>query len=757
MVGWQEVVPGHTADAPVDEAASSREASSRACRHCGRSAGGDDRLCSERCRSLHRLLVDEGLERYYELRGAPRPPPAEAPGDRAWLAPLARKIASTEFVRRVALDVRGLHSGGCAWLIEELFLREPGRLQIAIDPARSRAELWVTRGFSIERFVGAVERFGYRLVPERTQERRIDAVHRLALCAALAGFAIALRAAEASAGAAAGLLDGVAAGLGPLALWIGGEELVRPARRALGRRDWCAAAAELPPILAVACAAAAWGWTAAALLAGLCASGRLIEDWMLARERRRGSDASADGLLCRRIAGERVDVVSCRRIRRGDELLLAPGDVLAVDAILSARSDGAELAEAERPARRYAAGERVPAGAWNAGSRPIRVAAAGRFSLAALLPRADGASCAAAPHAAQLVLLAAAGAAAWALRGGGARAFEVAAAVLLAGSPAALGVAVARERVEAGLRQSGLLVRRADFFERARAVRRVLVDEIGTFTEAGLELRFPEALHRLSEPDRAALDHLAAHGRHPTCRAVRRALARIAPFPLGDGAVRVDGGGIETELDGARYRLDAPGWSIERGAGGLGFWRDGRLLAWLVTDEAVRAGARAELEALADDGIQVLLLTEKPARARELAGRIGLACELGAVKPGEAGALEGDALVIADAAVGARVAGAPAGDRPLGAAAADFLLLGPGLAPVAGALRGARELAELCRRIRLVAGAAGACAAVLALAGAASPWLVGAAMPLGALAIAAGAKPQQPQSGRKPTALQSPV
>ncbi|HKE16831.1 MAG TPA: HAD family hydrolase [Kofleriaceae bacterium] len=749
-------------------------------------------FCGRACGAAHELLTREGLGRYYELGGgARRPVTARTAHGRAWVAPLARRIASAEVMRHVALEVRGLHSRGCVWLIEELFRREPGRIDIAVHPALARVELWVARGFDLDRFVSAVERFGYELGPARAGGRARgggpSVLQRAApcVCLAVAGGAalIAGPDGERRWNAAAGLV--ALAGLAALALWRGGAVLLRPSLRDLRRGS---IAPELPVSLGLACAlggalaSAGSGQLstarggAVALLVALAIGERGIEDWLALRSGHGRGDAG-DDIVCRRIRGGRVELASCRSIRRGDHLVIAPGELVPVAATwpaASARSGdegmiaiaalAQEEEEAGAAARMLAPGDAVPPGAWNAGTRSVRVTAAQPFSLAALLAARSGAGARepGSPHdrAARWVILvaAAAGALLWAGRG---RALDVAAAILLASPPAALALAAARRQVEAELRRRGLIVRRPDFLERARAVRLVAVDEIGTLVAAGAELRFPEGVARLSADERAALDHLAAHSRHPRCHAVRRALAATG------GAAPVDaaGGppvreepclGVEADIAGRRYRLGAPRWAVERGAApaaGLGFSRDGRLLVWLVADEELRPDARAEVDALRAHGVEAWLLTaDEPGRARAIAAEAGIPRERarGAMQPGDKAAwlaarerqgtlFLGDGLNDGAVGAGALVTGTPSADRPLVAARSDFYLVASGLAPVASALDAARALDAAARRSRRAACASSGAAVVLALAGLATPLAVALCMPLASLAIARAA------------------
>jgi Cu2+-exporting ATPase len=78
------------------------------------------------------------------------------------------------------------------------------------------------------------------------------------------------------------------------------------------------------------------------------------------------------------------------------------------------------------------------------------------------------------------------------------RATEVAVAVLVVTCPCALGIAtpLAYELAQARLRRRGLFVRTPSFFDRALALRKILLDKTGTVTLSQLVLSGNEALLR---------------------------------------------------------------------------------------------------------------------------------------------------------------------------------------------------------------------------------------------------------------------
>jgi Cu2+-exporting ATPase len=767
------------------------------CLHCRQplAPGEAGPYCCEGCRAVSLLLHEEGLERYYDLRGG-RAAPVVAPRagrDRAWLEPLAARVAGACALERISLDVQGLHCAGCVWLIEELFRRRGDAAQILVNPALGIIDLWVGRDFPLAAFADSIERFGYQLGPQRKRsDRRVDGLLlRLGICMALAGNSMMLSAAMyfgLDSGPLHRLFTITSWAMAALSVLIGGPVFFRSAWQGLRARILHL---DVPISLGLLLAFAGSSW---ALLSGrshvvyfdtvsvfiaLMLLGRVLQQRVLAANRRRLlADDGIDGILCRRVTSGHVEVVSCRALAEGDQLLVPSGDLVPVAATL-AEGDAAELSldwvSGESEPRRFGRGELIPAGAFNAGRTALRLTAAQPFADSALIallraPR-RGRGDEPGAHASRLarrisgvyvvaVLIAAVGGfLAWALAGHGSRGLEVATAVLVVTCPCAFGIALplAHELFQAGLRRQGLFVRTADFPDRARAVRRVAFDKTGTLTSGRLELRADALvfIDELSGGDRAALYDLAARSNHPRSQAVRRALERSGRPSLEAGVVVAEqpGAGVEARIRGHLYRLGAPHWVVD-GKGGpagaeLGFSRDGAALAWFATDEALRPDARHELAELTRAGYEVWILSgDQPDRVACAAAELGIepARALGRMTPEDKSAWlaahdAGDTLFVGDgindslAADRATCSGTPAIDRPFMATRSDFYLTTPGLAPIGRALVAAHGLARVAHRNLIFTSSYNAVAVALCWVGLMRPWLAALLMPASSIAV----------------------
>ena len=760
------------------------------CLHCGLAfaSGGCGAFCCPGCEAVYALLHEENLDRYYALRGrrgVPVPASSSTRRDTKWLEGIEERLRAGGVGARVNLDVQGLHCVGCVWLIEELFRRTPDHGRIVVNPAVGRIDMVVGRAFDLRGFVGHVERFGYLLGPPLKGGARSssDLLWRLGVCAAIAMnsmiFAIPLYAGL-ERGRIFSLFTTLDFLLGAAAVVVGGSVFFRSAGRAIRRGILHL---DLPIALGIALAFAgsvhsylaqrsrAAYFDTLDVFITLMLLGRFLQERAVERNRAwlLASDGT-DGLLARRVRDGHVEIVRCAELRANDLLLVAPGDLVPVDATVEDR--GADFSldwiVGESRPRAYAAGERVPAGAFATGDEAVFARAATAFEespLRELLRTPEHGPTDAAGMTAWfqrlskayvLLVLALAGAGflAWRIATGDVgRAFDVSTAVLVVTCPCAFGIAapLAYQIVQANLRRAGLFIRRASFLDRARDVRRVVFDKTGTLTTGALALGNPQVLDALSPEAAAILYDLAARSGHPKSAAVCEALASrgmsVAPELR---AVERPGRGVEATVDGRVWRLGEPAWvssSPDAGPGDVAFGVDGRVVAQLATVEKPRPDASNEIAALARDGLEVWLLSgDTQSRVDAVAAGCGIpgARAIGEQTPhSKATFLDAhdhhDTLFVGDgvndalALDHAHTSGTPAVDRPYVPARADFFFVTPGLAPIRTALRSARALAQVVRADLAVALVYNAITVGLALAGRMSPLLCAVLMPASSL------------------------
>ncbi len=767
-----------------------------ACLHCGlafEAPSGSD-FCCVGCEAVYGLLHEEHLDGYYALRGPRGVPVAERQAtrrDAKWIEPFANRIRASDGSLRVTLDVQGLHCVGCVWLIEALLARATGGEHIVVNPALGRVDLVVRPDFDLGAFVSSVERFGYLFGPpvKRGPSASRDLIWRLGICAAIAMnsmiFAIAIYAGL-DRGPLYSLFTALNFGLGGLSVAIGGSVFLRSAWRACMRGILHL---DLPIALGIALAFGGSAWLyfehrseatyfdtlnvfIALMLLGRWLQERAVERnraWLLA------SDGS-EGLLARRLRDGRVELVRCGQLAEGDRLLVAPGDLLPVDACLE-RGEGAfslDWIVGESRPRAYGTGDVVPAGAFASGREACVLRAITAFTESPLkellrIPERPSPDTARAStwfqrlakfYVVGVLAVAAAGFAVWYLETHDfPRALSITTAVLIVTCPCAFGIAtpLAYEIVQARLRRAGLFVRRASLLDRALDVRRIVFDKTGTLTTGALVVTNPEVLVNLSAVERAALYDLTARSGHPKSAAIRGVLEQRRQLASCAVALRDDvrvvehaGAGVELDDAGRRWRLGEPGWAADGGAdagGDVVFGVDGRLLAAISTTEQLRVDAAREASALADDGYEVWLLSGDAQSRVDLCARsagIPLARALGGQSPRDKAAFldehdQGDTLFVGDgvndalALDHAHVSGTPAVNRPYVPARADFFFVTAGLAPVRLAMRSARVLAQVVRADLAIALAYNAIAITLALSGLMSPLVCAVLMPTSSL------------------------
>ncbi len=796
------VVPAPSADRSRSNSSRARE--SAACLHCGLPVADATygAFCCAGCKAVYGLLRDERLDAYYELRGAHGVPVSDRRSDwrdAKWLDALVSRIrAGGAGHTRVTLDLQGMHCVACVWLVEKLFARAAGGEHIAVNPSLGRVELVVRQDFDLRGFVTSVERFGYLFGPPIKQSRAAsnDLLWRTGVCVAIAMnsmiFGIALYAGL-DRGPIFELFTTLNFALGTIAVAVGGTVFFRSA--------WRAARAgvlhlDMPIALGIALAFAGsmysyWARRSGAsyfdtldvfitlMLVGRWLQERVVERnraWLLASD-------GTDGLLARRLQADRSELIRCVHLREGDWLLIAPGDLVPVDARLmrAPASFSLDWINGESTPRTYLPGDVVPAGAFLVDAEARVVEAATDFAESSLrellrspVDRAEG------PRTSrwwqrltrfyvESVLLVAAGGFLgwWFCTGDLPRALSVATSLLIVTCPCAFGIStpLAYEMVQAGLRRRGLFVRRASFLDRAREVRHVVFDKTGTLTTGALIVANLRAVDALSAEARGALFDMASRSSHPKSTALLGALGRRGAIDPAAKVVERVGLGLELERDGASWRLGDPRWASgatgECGSFDLVLSRDGRLVAGFRTAEQLRSDAKHEIAALEADGYDVSLLSgDAQSRVDAMAAACGLPGDraFGEKDPhakarfleehdGDHTLFVGDGVNDALALDRALVSGTPAVDRPYVPARSDFFFVTPGLAPVRLALRSSRVLAQVVRVDLAIALAYNALTVGLALAGRMSPLACAVLMPASSLTtIAATVAALSPRS-----------
>jgi Cu2+-exporting ATPase len=762
------------------------------CQHCKSPVPADAsnaRFCCHGCEAVHDLLFEQGLGRYYELARGEVTPVAEAPAVRShtWLEPLveqAKSQAQGELCT-LNLDVQGIHCAACVWLMNETFARQPGAADITVNPALGQVRLAFTPGVTnLERWVKDVEGFGYQFGPARKEasKRSIDLPLRLGLSAAIT-INVMLFSVSFYFGLVPdpegifSLFTWLSFALSSVTVFVGGWPFFKAAVKGLKTGMLHL---DLPIAMGIVLV---YGMSLVQLRTGrgdltffdtlntfitLMLLGRFLQERLLERNRRfLLDDDGAEGLVVRKVVGERLVPTKAPKVVERDVLLVAPGDVVPVDATLldEAAHVSTDWITGESKPRLLSRGAEVPAGSFNAGRTAFHVAARTDFTqspLVQLLRQPVSREGRAAGHqqlwndvarkwVVKVLLVAAGGFLAW-LPSSFDEAVNVAASLLVITCPCAIGIAIplAYEITQTHLRRAGFYVRSADLLDRLVKVKKVLFDKTGTLTLGRLELVEPSVAVQLPADARDVAYNLSARSSHPVSGCVSRALEGAgARYDVTATVSEVQGQGLEWRRSDGLWRLGRPSWASGGEGAGAVLSRDGVEVVRFLTREALRSDARRELASLQAQGFGVWLISgDEPAKVAAMAETLGVpsANALGGLKPeAKADAVArldaNDTLYLGDgvndslAFERALIAGTPAIDRPVMPGRSDFFLVGEGLAPIKQSLARAAHLRAVVNRVLTISVTYNAFAIVLALFGKMSPLLAAITMPASTITL----------------------
>ncbi len=693
-------------------------------------------FCCAGCSYVYRLVHEHGLAGYYRIKDDVTPPADAAvfqTRDFSWLDAAQHEAEQTAGPRppELTLDVQGISCAGCVWLIERVFLQQPGARDIQANAQLGQMRLrWIPGEFSAAGFARKLQAFGYLAGPAgaiSTEGESRGLLRRVGLCAAFA-MNIMLFAFPAYFGMApsfeyAPLFRLLAFVFGTLSFLVGGMYFVGRALRALREG---AMHIDLPISIGIlgAYLGSLYGWLAGEErfvyfdFVGTFIFLMLVGRWaqVVAVERNQRQ------LLRQQPKPRRV------RLAAGGELppeqlhawmgfCLVAGQTVPVEARLSTAEAVFSLASinGEAEPRAFRAGQRVPAGAISVGRGEIQLTALQAWPeslLAQLLQPAERTD---ARHLflekiirgyllGILVVAVLAGAGWWLASRDALRTWSVVTAVLIVSCPCAIGLAfpLADEMATVALRRRGVFVRAGDLWARLGRVRKLVFDKTGTLTLETPVLQNPEALQSLDDAARSALLALVRDNPHPVSQCLLENMLAAGPGePLAGDVRETVGYGVEL----GPWSLGRPGWRASApekchpmgdtspAAPAVEFASDGTVLARFRFTDTARPDARTELAALAGHGFETYILSgDSRVKVATLAAELGLPphCAHGDLSPGAKAAwLEthgaDDTLMLGDGANDslafdrALCRGTPVIHRGVLEQKADFYYLGRGI------------------------------------------------------------------------------
>lgn len=469
-----------------------------------------------------------------------------------------------------------------------------------------------------------------------------------------------------------------------------------------------------------------------------------------------------------RVTGGVEETVAISALAVGDIVRVRPGGRMPVDGIITAGTSEVDrsLLTGESLPVLAEPGTLVAAGEINlTGPLMVRVVAAGRDSslhrMADLVAVAEStktkytslAERAARAYSPLVHLLSfgAFGYWMWATGGDIRYAINISAAVLIITCPCALGLAVPAVVTAASgkLFRKGLLIKDGTALERLAEVDYVVFDKTGTLT---LGTPTPTNLDQLPPNALAVATGLAAGSSHP----LAIALTRAAQHPLADvtDLKEVPGYGIEAQYNGQTVRLGRAEWVGATPAAETATYLSfaGKTFAILFADK-LRPGAETAVAAMKKAGLHLILLSgDAEAPVADLAKRLGIgewsSGKLPAEKRSHVQAMQdqgrkvlmiGDGLNDTAALAQAYVSISPASALDAARTASDIVLLGQDMAPVADALRIAKQSTRRIRENFALSAAYNVIAVPLALMGLATPLMAALAMSASSITVSLNA------------------
>ncbi len=752
------------------------------CRHCG-SALPDARsrasgFCCAGCSYVHRLVHEHGLAGYYRIKDEITSPADTAvfqSRDYGWLtAAQAQAEATAERVPSLTLGVQGISCAGCVWLIERIFLQQPGARDVNVNAQYGTMRLrWVRGEFSAAAFARKLQAFGYLAGP--AGEEVVDGetrglVKRIGLCAAFAMnvmlFSLPVYFGMESTYEWAGLFALLNAAFGTLSLLVGGTYFLGRAVRALRER---AMHIDLPIAIGIvgAYAGSLYGWLAGeehfvyfdfvSTFILLMLVGRWAQVAAVERNRRR--------LLSRQPQMQRLRLADGttlppEQVVAGQTLRVVVGQTLPVESRLESPEATLSLASinGEAEPRIFRQGQRVPAGAVNIGRTEVTFLAQQAWADSLLARLMETHERAGERHlllerivrgylVGILVIALFSGVGWWLATGDALRTWAVVTAVLVVSCPCAVALAfpLTDEIATVALRRRGVFVRESDLWTKLARVRKLVFDKTGTLTLETPLLRNPEALDGLDAAARSALLALVRDNPHPVSQCLLEHL-----LATGAGVDPIEGELRESPGDGVEigpWSLGRAGWRNLAGGDGTVLARAGVELARFHFLDTARPDAKAELATLAQRGFATYILSgDRATKVETLAGELGLPPERarGDLSPqAKADWLDqegaGDALMLGDGANDslafdrALCRGTPVIHRGVLERKADFYYLGRGI----GGIRALFEVNAIRRRTQVAVLAFSIAynllAVGLAVAGRMNPLVAAALMPINSL------------------------
>lgn len=710
------------------------------CIHCNTPfspAGDADKFCCKGCEFVYDLIHDEGLDRYYTLRqDSPVKPVRSVPfeaHDFAWLEAKVREIESDSAPGKQVegdFSLEGISCIGCVWLVEKIFLRLPGALEVVAHPATGRVHLsWAAGEMDLPAFAHELVSFGYTLAPRRSGSSASESGQigaRLGLCGAFMlnamGFTLPSYLGMPDDFAFSGLFQLIGLLTATLSMLVGGSYFISRAWKSAWMKTLHI---DLPIALGliIAFCGSLVGWALhirgllyfdfVSTFVFLMLAGRYFQLSAMERNRQRLQRHRPVPETLR--SPDRAEPLSLADLAPGLRFELEPGQSSPVAAVLdhAAADFSLEWINGEAESCTFLPGRTLPAGAIHLGKAPVVLTASETWedSMLARLVFSDrpAVRVPALEKLLKFYLLAVLGIGVaafvwWSRHRSAAEALQVMISVFVVSCPCALGVSLPMADEIAGsiMERVGVFIRQPLLWARLRRVKTLIFDKTGTLTLERPVLMNPESVELLAADARLALARLAGGSLHPVSRSLLEALGREGQSLLRDrphvSVSDIPGQGRSYSDDGTEWSLGKPGWRSQRPVGDSSahdaeLCRNGESVAHFVFHESLRADAIAALRQLKQRNYRLVILSgDRPEKVTAVAAFLGISAAdahaslLPTEKENIVRQLDHrDTLYLGDGANdslafnAAWTTGTPVVDRSLLEAKADFYFMGQSL------------------------------------------------------------------------------
>ncbi len=791
------------------------------CYHCGLPvpagtdfsitiAGTPRQMCCPGCVAVASAIVSSGLDSYYTRRDSyPASSPREVlPAAVGELQVFDRPDIETRFVvepaeheREATLILEGISCPACVWLNETHLLRTPGVVAASINYTTNRARVrWDTRRTSLSGILASIAAIGYHAYPY--DARSLEAARKREARSLLARLAI----------AGLGVMQVM---MYALPRYIAQQDGIEQSLDAL--MNWAALILTVPVVLYSAQPFVSGAWRdvrnhrlgmdvpvaaaiaiafSASVLATLTGEGEvyfdsvamfvfflLVARYVELKARQNAASfleslshavpATANRLLDYP-ASLQAELVPVAALNAGEHVLVRPGETFPADGSIvrgDSEVDEALLTGESTPVKKLE-GHPVTGGSINRGNPlVVRLERVGNETILSAIVRLMERASLSRPRLQQItdrvaarfvavVLVLAAGTAAWWLTHDAAQALPIVVSVLIVTCPCALALATPMAMAVAisSAARRGLLVTRSHALEGLAQATHFVLDKTGTLTAGQPSV---SAVHPLAISRAEALELAAAleqGSEHPVARAMREA----GGGGLSARRIRnVPGCGIEGEVNGRMLRVGNERFAAELARDGnthgveAQIWLadQDRMLAGVDLQDRIRPDAAGFIAALHARGAQVILLSgDRESVVRETAKTLGIKTWRADMSPqgkldyvkslqaqGAVVAMVGDGVNDAPVLSQAQVAVALMSGAALAQGAADMVLLTGRLSDLSRLVAYARRTMGIVKQNLAWAIAYNVLAIPMAMAGYVTPWLAAIGMSASSLLVVGNA------------------